>query len=198
LRIERNGFPAEPIFLDFTLQFDHHGSQTVYDRRGFHPEIQELACRCFDHSAFSAETIGRLATWLGLEFPAARDVYGVPLREVAARLRSYAERMMPGNPPPPAATGGGERGTPPADPFAALRQFARGELRGQERAVIEALCDAGGELPIADLAAKDGVDWNNEFQGFKDVQRRLKPKLEKIGWALERHDNAGLLRDVRR
>jgi hypothetical protein len=66
-------------------------------------------------------------------------------------------------------------------------------LKGQERAVIEALCDAGGGLPIADLAVADGVGWYDPFQGFKDAQRRLNPKLRPEGWRLERRNNAGFL-----
>jgi hypothetical protein len=81
----------------------------------------------------------------------------------------------------------------PADPFAGLRQFARGALKGQERAVVEALCDAGGELPITDLAVVDGVVWDVPFQGFKEAQRRLNPKLKPEGWRLERRNNAGCL-----
>jgi hypothetical protein len=79
------------------------------------------------------------------------------------------------------------------DPFAGLLEFARTKLKGQERAVIEALCDAGGELPIADLAVLDGVGWDDPFQGFKDAQRRLNPKLKPEGWRLERRNNAGFL-----
>jgi hypothetical protein len=81
----------------------------------------------------------------------------------------------------------------PADPYADLRRFARADLKGQERAVIESLCDAGGELTIADLAVKDGVGWSDPFQGFKDAQRRLNPKLKPRGWRLERQNNAARL-----
>jgi hypothetical protein len=87
----------------------------------------------------------------------------------------------------------GEKPKPPDDPYADLRDFARSRLKGQERAVIEALCDAGGELPIADLAVVDGVGWDDPFQGFKDAQRRLNPKLKPEGWRLERRNNAGFL-----
>jgi hypothetical protein len=96
---------------------------------------------------------------------------------------------------PPAATqqGEGENPKTPDDPYADLRDFARSKLKGQERAVIEALCDAGGELPIADLAVVDGVGWDDPFQGFKGAQRRLNPKLKPKGWRLERRNNAGFL-----
>lgn len=98
----------------------------------------------------------------------------------------------------PAGAERGEGGTAPADPYTDLRNFARDKLKGQERAVIEALCDSHGELPIADLAVKDGVGWNEMSQGFKDVQRRLKPKLKKVGWELSRQDNAAKLKALKR
>jgi hypothetical protein len=85
-----------------------------------------------------------------------------------------------------------EEGTPP-DPHAELRNFASKELKGKERAVIEALCDSKGDLPIADLAVKEGVDWDDPFQGFKDAQRRLNPKLKKLGCQLRRRNNAAIL-----
>jgi hypothetical protein len=85
----------------------------------------------------------------------------------------------------------------PDDPFAELREFARTKLKGQERAVIEALCDAGGELPIADLAVEDGVSWDDPVQGFKNAQRRLNRKLKLKGWRLERQNNAGFLKAVK-
>jgi hypothetical protein len=93
----------------------------------------------------------------------------------------------------PVGQGAGEKPKPADDPYADLRDFARSRLKGQERAVIEALCDAGGELPIADLAVVDGVDWDDPFQGFKDAQRWLNLKLKQIGWRLERRNNAGFL-----
>jgi hypothetical protein len=81
----------------------------------------------------------------------------------------------------------------PADTYADLRAYARAELKGKERAVIEALADAGRTLPIADLALKDGVGWDKPFQGFKDAQDRLNPKLKPKGWRLKRDNNAATL-----
>lgn len=65
-------------------------------------------------------------------------------------------------------------------------------------AVVIALCDSNGEMPIGDLAAKNGVEWENPSQGFKDVRRRLnnvkpKPKLLKIGWSLEKTGDSAKL-----
>ena len=95
--------------------------------------------------------------------------------------------------PPPAGTQSNEGEKLLPDPFVGLLEFARTRLKGQERAVIEALCDAGGELPIADLAVLGGIGWDDPFQGFKDAQRRLNPKLKPEGWRLERRNNAGFL-----
>ena len=86
---------------------------------------------------------------------------------------------------------------PPPDPYAELRVFARDQLKGQERAVIEALCDAGGEMAIADLATKPGVDWSIPKVGFTNAQRRLKKRLKRLGWVLSRHDNTARLRPAK-
>jgi len=86
-----------------------------------------------------------------------------------------------------------DAGTPIPDAYAELRAFAHANLKGQERAVIEALCDAGGELPIADLAVKHGVDWDNPFQGYRNAQTRLKSRLKRCGWTLVRQSNAAWL-----
>jgi len=86
---------------------------------------------------------------------------------------------------------------PPPDPFADPRKFAHAELKGQERAVIEALCDAGGELPIADLAAVGGVGWDDPFNGFRNAQQRLNPKLKSLGWTLMRQNNAANLNPMK-
>ena len=84
--------------------------------------------------------------------------------------------------------------TPRADdPFADLRRFARSKLKGQERIVVESLCDAGGELSIADLAVKDGVGWDDPFNGFRNAQQRLNPKLKPLRWTLARQSNAAKL-----
>ena len=82
-----------------------------------------------------------------------------------------------------------------SDRFAELRQFACNDLKGQERAVIEALCDAGGELPIADLAVKPGVGWEDAYKGFESVQRRLSPKIKKQRWKLTRQNNTATLKE---
>lgn len=117
-----------------------------------------------------------------------------------AALSAPAEATVTAPPEPcPAEQQRDEGGTAPADPYADLRRFARASLKGQERAVIETLCDAGGELPITDLALGGGVDWGGDsFQGFKNAQTRLSRKLKKIGWSLARRNNSALLRQTDR
>jgi len=98
--------------------------------------------------------------------------------------------------PPPAGAQSGE-GEKPDDPFAELRAFARAKLKGQERAVIEALCDAGGELPIADLAILDGIGWDDPLNGFRNAQQRLKRKLKRLKWTLSRQAGAAKLNPMK-
>jgi len=75
-------------------------------------------------------------------------------------------------------------GKPPADPFADLRNYARTKLKGQERAVVEALCDAGGELPLADV--KTLCDWQDPIESaWNSLRMRLNHKLESHGWKLK-------------
>jgi hypothetical protein len=90
----------------------------------------------------------------------------------------------------------GQGHSPGTDPFADLRRFARDRLKGQERAVIEALCTAGGELPIEELAIDPSVDWSDPFKGFESAQRRLNPKIAKHGWRLTRQGNAAHLMNI--
>ncbi len=82
--------------------------------------------------------------------------------------------------------------TPP-DPFADLRAFARRKLKGQELTTVEALCNAGGELPLADLALVEGIEWQDPILGFANVSRRLKPKLNKVGFLVFRQNNTARL-----
>lgn len=79
---------------------------------------------------------------------------------------------------------------PHTDPFAELRQFARRVLKGKSRAVLESLCNADGEIAIAELAIRDGVDWDNPQKGFENVQAQLNKKLKSVGWRITRQSNA--------
>jgi hypothetical protein len=84
-----------------------------------------------------------------------------------------------------------------AGPYAELLRFARAELKGKERAVIEAVCWAGGTLPLPKLAKAEGVDWIDWQTAFQSLQVRLNPKLRKVGWRIVRQNNAAHLVKLR-
>jgi hypothetical protein len=129
--------------------------------------------------------------------------------KAADSITPPAKPSVSGDTPPPPALLRGQEGdspptgpkqaegsNPPGDPpdkFAELLTFARDNLKGQERAVIEALCASNGELPIPDLAVKNGVNWEDAFKGFKNAQDRLNPKLKATGWKLTRLENKAKL-----
>lgn len=103
--------------------------------------------------------------------------------------RLHSTPLANGTNPPPAEANAAEGGKPgtvakpesPADPFAELRQFARTELKGQERAVIEALCDAAGELPLTDVKAL--CNWQDPIESaWNSLRMRTNKKLELQGW----------------
>lgn len=106
----------------------------------------------------------------------------------AAAFTELVKTLRPTTDTPPSL--GNEEGTQ-ADPFAELRRFAADRLKGQERATIEALCDAGGALPLGDLAIAAG--WNHPQKSFESVQRRLNQKLRRHKYRISRHDNAARL-----
>lgn len=84
---------------------------------------------------------------------------------------------------PPNATTRDEAEKPPPDPYAELRRLARG-LSKQERAVIEALCDARGELSLADV--KTLCDWHAPIESaWNSLRMRLNKKLTSHGWEVK-------------
>ncbi len=86
---------------------------------------------------------------------------------------------------------------PPPDGLALLCEFARANLKGKERAAVEALCASQGELSIGDLAFRLDVESTAPEKHFKDVQRRLNPKLKALGWILQRQNNAAQLKGAK-
>lgn len=99
------------------------------------------------------------------------------------------------NGPASLTTGEQQRGSEgePAGEYAGLLRFARAELKGKERAVVEALCRAGGSLLLPKLAKAEGVDWIDWQTAFQSLQGRLNPKLRQVGWRIVRQDNAARL-----
>jgi hypothetical protein len=91
--------------------------------------------------------------------------------------------------------GEGEKPKPADDPYADLRQFGRNTLKGQERAVIEALCDAGGELTMADV--KMLCEWEDPIDdAWNSLRKRLNNKIRPHGWNLETHDRRARLKQT--
>jgi hypothetical protein len=148
LQIGPNGYPAEPIYLDFLLQFETRGFPTPDDRRAFYPEIQELACRCFGFPAFTEDARDRLTTWLGVEFTAAKDVKGIPLREVEARLGAELSRRTGCN--PPAVSRPPQAGTAEQQTLAKLKAPDKTGDGWQS-------CPDLGASPAGDPADRDGL-----------------------------------------
>jgi hypothetical protein len=96
-----------------------------------------------------------------------------------------------------APTKQGEGEKPPADPFAELREFAHAHLKGQGRAVIEALCAAGGELPLADV--KTLCDWQDPIDDtWNSLRQRLNAKIIVHSWKLVTHDRKARLEHATR
>jgi hypothetical protein len=87
--------------------------------------------------------------------------------------------------------------TPLVDAYTELRQFADDELPTLQRAVVMALCDAKGRLPLEDLALCKGVDWDDAVAGWKNVKRKLDPKLNKRKFKLYRKRNCAFLRPIK-
>ena len=117
------------------------------------------------------------------------------LADILGRISPPGEAVRPNTAPPatsapPTGTGGSEGGKP-ADAYAELRRLAR-DLSKQERAVTEALCDVGGELPLADV--KTLCDWQDPIESaWNSLRTRLNKKLEPHGWTLKTKGRAARL-----
>jgi hypothetical protein len=64
--------------------------------------------------------------------------------------------------------------------FAEARKFAREKLKGIQRRVLELLCQNGGAVPIADLAADPQIGWSAPFDNsYNNVRKTLNEKFAK-------------------
>jgi hypothetical protein len=88
-----------------------------------------------------------------------------------------------------------ERRLPAVEAAPEVRAFAAAELKGKQRAVVEAVCDGGGEMPLADLAVRPDVEWGaRDFDdSWNSLKKAVKAKLRKVGYQLERNGNAARL-----
>jgi hypothetical protein len=165
------------------------------------PEVPYIRLRCADlflGQPFTSGTIELLIAWFQENGLTPEQARHLPLNEAVTRLRAALNSPNPESALPPVGAKKSEGDMPLADPYAELRRFAQASLKGKERAVVEALCDAGGELSIADLAVKEGVDWDDPLEGFKGAQRRLNDKLKSQFWQLKRQSNKAKLHAVKR
>jgi hypothetical protein len=82
-----------------------------------------------------------------------------------------------------------ENGTPPAGSLPALRQLAAKKLKGDERLIVERVCDGNGVCPLKELAMC--IPWNSPYDGaFNSARQRINAKLKKDGWQIYRRDGA--------
>jgi hypothetical protein len=83
--------------------------------------------------------------------------------------------------------------------FYDLRDFARSDLKGKQRRIVELLCDNDGEVPLAILASDPAIRWKKPWDnsyGKAQGQIRLKLRAANIRFYLSRVDNSATLRTL--
>ena len=185
---------AEPILGKWGQQRSE--SRTAEHRRHVAEALrdEELDRATFDE-VYRLQGLETLCATAGLP-----DVERVKeyLQEYMPRRAARAATTLPpsiGLSPTPPATPASLPPTPPTPPdsFDSLRLFAATKLKGMQRAVVEVLCDSNGAMPIADLAVKENIEWEQPIKGFKSAQDRLKDRLKRHGWRLQRRENVATL-----
>jgi hypothetical protein len=82
-----------------------------------------------------------------------------------------------------------------ADSLSTLRDFARSNLKGKQRQVIEALCKGRGELTLQALAEQ--VGWEIPCDNaFNQTRIKLNAKIKRADWKLERFENKARLNSI--
>src|SRR5262249_11061056 len=124
--------------------------------------------------------------------------------EFADSLRSWADAIESEKYLPTPILGG----RPPLSPtphiakeFEDLIPFARDNLKGIERRIIELLCERRGECKLSDLAGDAGIGWNAPYDdAWNSARKRINRKLKRDGlsWRLSRSDNAARLTRIGR
>lgn len=80
------------LFLD--LWANYQTNRNIFEHSRYGPEgpiIRHFACELFKHVVFTDETMQRLTDWLKAECGPDVDVFGLPLAEVAQRLREQCK-----------------------------------------------------------------------------------------------------------
>jgi len=90
---------------------------------------------------------------------------------------------------PPDGAGEGRRAPGAVSRWESLRGLIGSlKLKGNERAVVEAICDGDGSASVEDLGVE--LEWMNPDDNCNSTLKRLKPKLKRHGWQLYRHDGS--------
>lgn len=90
------------------------------------------------------------------------------------------------------------RGFRVRDSFGEVAAFARAKLRGKSARIITLVIQAGGSIPITDLAVDIEIDWNaseheNEWNSAKN---RINQQLKAIDWRLAQRDHQAVLNRI--
>jgi hypothetical protein len=126
--------------------------------------------------------------------------YAAVLRSLAAKVGAIAkllERVRRGS----ITIAGAPDARPPrpkvCGPLGRLQAAAvQLRLKGNEAAVITALCERDGTVPIADLAV--GFEWDAPYTAWNSTRVRLNRKLKGHGWRLETDDGAAVAKPIPR
>src|SRR5262245_50293130 len=92
-----------------------------------------------------------------------------------------------------------ERGPAKRQPpvFPDLLMWARRVLKGNQPVAVEMVCQAGGEVPLADLALK--FEWESPFDDkFNSLRAEVGKKLKahKMPYIFERHESCARIRNL--
>jgi hypothetical protein len=106
------------------------------------------------------------------------------------RVALEHEAALVGTAPP------AEQTTPENDPLDALREAVKSlRLKGNEAAIVQAICDAGGPVPLTRLAAK--CKWMEPLETqWNPARYRLNRKLNPRGWNLTTLGRAAVAEQV--
>jgi hypothetical protein len=118
------------------------------------------------------------------------------LRDLAILVRRVANADAgPADPvtKQPPATGGAVLANGSTNQFQALLDFAKNNLKGIERRLVELVCEHGGECPIADVAADPAIGWSEPYDNpLNKTFGRINRKVRNAGlaWEFYRYNNA--------
>jgi hypothetical protein len=84
-------------------------------------------------------------------------------------------------------------------PFEDLLMWARAELKGKQLVVVELMCESGGRLPLADLAADVRIRWRRPWDSaYNCIRTKVNAKLELHNKGNRLHGRPCLQYDLKR